>query len=72
MNIGIFVLILLFMAATYVLPLTISFMVAILFLIEVGISGYFLVGQNVIGLVLILSMIMVVIDILLWNLVRST
>lgn len=42
MNIGIFVLIVLFMGASFIFPLTIAYVVAVVFMVNVGVAGYFL------------------------------
>ncbi len=45
-NIGIFVVLAFFMGLTFLLPLTVAYTVALIYLMKVGVVGYFLAGPG--------------------------
>ncbi len=75
MNIGIGVLILVFIGVTYLLPLTIASVVATIYISKIGLAGYSIVGSwsnsgsSSVSMVLAIVFIMIafVDDIVLWK-----
>lgn len=71
MNIGLFALLLLFMGVTFVFPLTTAYVVAVVFMVNVGVAGYILTPAGGAWLLVVLGAISVYMaDVLVWIFIR--
>ncbi len=73
MNLGIFALMILFMGVSFILPLTIAYVVAVIFMINGGFQGYILAPttMDAWSLVVLGGIVAYMADVLLWMFKRT-